>query len=226
VAQENIVIEAVPESGELKPGVENIVYIATVYPDGAPAQCDVTVDADPSTGPVLSKVEGPSTGGQTFRLSTGEYGLGELRFSPDQPYMVLAIAAHDEMGHTATLERYLEGRWDEEYVLLQPERASYRVGETMHLEVLTSAPVGTAYLSIVRKGQTISTRSPFFYFLRNGPARSICCPWKPTASTHHAPLSQSTASLKANSGRKMPLLQPNHPCFLRALLKQAYHAGR
>ncbi len=143
VAQESIVIEAVPESGELKPGVENIVYIATVYPDGSPAQCDVTVDAE----------------GQTFRLTTGEYGLGELRFTPDRPYMVLVITARDEMGHTATLEHYLEGRWDDEYVLLRPERVSYRVGETMHLEVFTSAPVGTAYLDIVREGQTISTRS-------------------------------------------------------------------
>ena len=143
VAQESIVIEAVPESGELKPGVENIVYIATVYPDGAPAQCDVTVDAE----------------GQTFRLTTGEYGLGELRLTPDRPYMVLVITARDEMGHTATLEHYIEGRWDDEYVLLRPERVSYRVGETMHLEVFASAPVGTAYLDMVREGQTISTRS-------------------------------------------------------------------
>jgi hypothetical protein len=145
VAQESIVIEAVPESGELKPGVENILYIATVYPDGAPAQCDVTVDAE----------------GQTFRLTTGEYGLGELRLTPDRPYMQLLITARDEMGHTATLEHYMEGRWDygNEYVLLRPERVSYRVGETLHLEVFASAPVGTAYLDIVREGQTISTRS-------------------------------------------------------------------
>ena len=143
VAQESIVIEAVPESGELKPGVENILYIATVYPDGAPAQCDVTVDAE----------------GQTFRLTTGEYGLGELRLTPDRPYMQLLITARDEMGHTATLEHYVEGRWEDEYVLLRPERVSYQVGETLHLEVFASAPVGTAYLDIVREGQTISTRS-------------------------------------------------------------------
>jgi 5-hydroxyisourate hydrolase-like protein (transthyretin family) len=143
VAQESIVIEAVPESGELKPGVENIVYVATVYPDGAPAQCDVTVNAE----------------GQTFRLTTGEYGLGELRLTPNQPHMYFVITARDEMGHTATLEHSIEGRWDEEYVLLRPERVSYRVGETMHLEVFTSAPVGTAYLDIVREGQTVSTRS-------------------------------------------------------------------
>jgi hypothetical protein len=144
VAQESIVIEAVPESGELKPGVENIVYIATVYPDGAPAQCDVTVDTEE---------------GETFRLTTGEYGLGELRFTPDRPYMYMVITARDEMCHTATLEHHLEGRWENEYVLLRPERVSYRVGETMHLEVFASAPVGTAYLDIVREGQTISTRS-------------------------------------------------------------------
>ncbi len=143
VAQESIIIEVVPESGELKPELENIVYIATAYPDGAPAQCEVTVDAE----------------GQIFHLTTGEYGLGELRLTPDRPYVHLVITARDEMGHTATLERYLEGRWESEHILLRPERASYRVGETMRLEVFTSAPVGTAYLDIVREGQTISTRS-------------------------------------------------------------------
>ena len=154
VAQESILIEAVPESGELKPGVENILYIATVYPDGAPAQCAVMVNAD----------------GQIFSLTTGKYGLGELRFTPSQPYVNLVITARDEMGHTATVERSIQGTWSEEYVLLRPERASYRVGETMHLEVFSSPPsvppgrgeergVGTAYLDIVREGQTISTRS-------------------------------------------------------------------
>ncbi len=143
VAQESIVIQAVPESGELKPGVENIVYVATTYPNGAPAACRVTVDAE----------------GRRFTLTTGEYGLGELRFTPDRPYAQLRLTARDEMGHRGTLEKYLEGRWENGYVLLRPERAAYRVGQTMRLDVFTSAPVGSAYLDIVREGQTISTRS-------------------------------------------------------------------
>ncbi len=67
VAQQGILIEAVPESGEFKPGLENILYLLTAYPDGAPAECDLTVIIN----------------GREYQAETGPYGLGELRFVPD-----------------------------------------------------------------------------------------------------------------------------------------------
>ena len=42
VSRTPILIMAVPESGQLMPGLENRVYILTSYPDGAPAQTTVT----------------------------------------------------------------------------------------------------------------------------------------------------------------------------------------
>ncbi|MEJ2209625.1 MAG: MG2 domain-containing protein, partial [Anaerolineae bacterium] len=63
VAQQGILIEAVPESGDLKAGLENILYLLTAYPDGSPAECALTVSID----------------GRPFEASTGPYGLGELR---------------------------------------------------------------------------------------------------------------------------------------------------
>src|SRR5262252_6623013 len=44
VSNKPIVIMAVPESGSLLPGLENQVYILTSYPDGAPAQTELTVN--------------------------------------------------------------------------------------------------------------------------------------------------------------------------------------
>ncbi len=44
-------------------------------------------------------------------------------------------------------------------MLLRPERATYRVGETMNLEILTSDSAGNIYLDITREGQTLSTRA-------------------------------------------------------------------
>lgn len=143
VAQQRIVIEAVPESGELKPGVENILYVITAYPDGSPAACDLAVNVN----------------GVDYQASTGDYGLGELRFVPDRPGAELTIAARDAQGNEATTTLYTEGEWTSEYVLLRPERAMYRVGDTMVLEVLTSADSGAVYLDIVREGQTVSTRA-------------------------------------------------------------------
>jgi 5-hydroxyisourate hydrolase-like protein (transthyretin family) len=37
VTQSRLVIEAIPEGGQFRPGVENILYVLTSYPDGTPA---------------------------------------------------------------------------------------------------------------------------------------------------------------------------------------------
>ncbi|MDY7041718.1 MAG: MG2 domain-containing protein, partial [Chloroflexota bacterium] len=142
VSQQSIIVDAVPESGQLRPGVENVIYVLTAYPDGTPAQCQV----------------GILVNGQGHQLETGQYGLAEWRFTPEGGYVEIQAVARDSLGHAATQVLYLEGQWGEQ-VLLRPERAAYRVGETMHLDVFTSQPVGTVYLDIVREGQTVSTRA-------------------------------------------------------------------
>ncbi len=144
VAQQGIVVEAVPESGELKPGLENILYLLTAYPDGTPAECEVTV--------VVNGVE--------HQAQTGAYGLGELRLTPTEPYADVQLRARDALGHTGEAQMYFEPeRWSGSQVLLRPERATYRVGETMNLEVLTTESAGAVYLDITREGQTLSTRA-------------------------------------------------------------------
>jgi 5-hydroxyisourate hydrolase-like protein (transthyretin family) len=144
VAQQGILVEAMPESGEFKPGLENILYLLTAYPDGAPAECAVTVTIN----------------GREYKAETGPYGLGELRFVPDSPYGDLQLLARDALGHSGEAYAYFEPRsWSGEQVLLRPERATYRVGETMNLEILTSESAGNIYLDITREGQTLSTRA-------------------------------------------------------------------
>ncbi len=143
IAQEPIVIEAVPESGELKPGVENILYILTAYPDGLPAETRLTVEVN----------------GELFALDSGHYGLAELRYTPTRPYAVLRITAQDASGRQASKQVEMTAADAPEHVLLRADRAVYQVGETMHLEVLASTGRGTAYLDIVKEGQTLSTRA-------------------------------------------------------------------
>jgi len=143
VAQQRIVIDAVPESGELKPGVENVLYIVAAYPDGSPAACQVEVLVD----------------SERYTTRTGEYGLGELRFVPAGPQAELMLTARDAQGNEAASTLYLEGQWSSEYVLLRPEQAVATVGETLGIEVLTSSETGIVYLDLVREGQTVSTRA-------------------------------------------------------------------
>jgi hypothetical protein len=143
VAQQGILIEAVPESGAFKPGLENILYLLTAYPDGTPAECDLSVTVN----------------GRPFQAHTGPYGLGELRLTPDSPYAELSLVAEDALGHSGEATVYVEGQYWGDQVLLRPDRATYQVGETMNLEVLTTESAGSIYLDITREGQTLSTRA-------------------------------------------------------------------
>lgn len=145
LAAQPLVIEAVAESGVLKPGVENIVYILTSYPDGRPAPAALHIRVN---------------GGELTELASGEFGLAEFAFTP-QPGSgyFLDILAQDEAGLEARRQVTFEAERGEDSVLLRADRAAYVVGETMNLVALTPVESGSIYLDIVKGGQTISTRS-------------------------------------------------------------------
>jgi uncharacterized protein YfaS (alpha-2-macroglobulin family) len=143
VSQNQIVIEAIPESGVIRPNVENILYILTSYPDGSPASTTLRLNL---------------AGQENLQVQTGSYGLAEVRFTPQSSWMELYAQAQDRQGASSEAYFYFEGAWEEETVLLRPDQAVYRVGDTMHLDLLTSTPSGRVYLDIVREGQTMSTR--------------------------------------------------------------------
>jgi len=46
VAAQPILINAIPESGLLKPGIENVIYVLTSYPDGQPAETTIRAEVD------------------------------------------------------------------------------------------------------------------------------------------------------------------------------------
>ncbi|MFQ5859036.1 MAG: MG2 domain-containing protein, partial [Anaerolineae bacterium] len=143
VAREAIIIDAVPESGQLRPGVENIVYVMTSYPDGAPAPASVQVEF----------------AGQQQELATGEYGVAELRVQPGQGQRRFHISARDATGRSASKTFDLEVDAGPEQVLLRPDRPTYRVGDTMHLDAFVIGGSRTAYLDIVKEGQTLLTNA-------------------------------------------------------------------
>ncbi len=145
VSQSTLVIEAVPEGGQFRQGVENILYVLTSYPDGTPAETSLNLTF--------------YDGAPVIAAQTGPYGLAEVRFTPSTPYQQFRIDASDARGNFASQDFYFEGEYTEETVLLRPDRPVYRVGEAMHLTLLTSQPEGTAYLDLVREGQTVSTRA-------------------------------------------------------------------
>ncbi len=142
IAQDRIIIEAVPESGSLVEDVENIVYFITAAPDGSPVPTTLTIEAE----------------GQIYTVESGEYGLAEWYFTPSSPWQEIEVTARDARGSEVYRIIVFEGQ-ERSSVLLRPERAVYRMGETMHLDIFSTVGTGALYLDIIREGQTVSTRA-------------------------------------------------------------------
>jgi uncharacterized protein YfaS (alpha-2-macroglobulin family) len=143
VSASALVIDAVPEGGQFRAGVDNILYVVTSYPDGTPADTAITVNFE----------------GRALNANSGAYGLAEFHVTPGQPWQQFTASARDARGASASREFTFQGNWTSESVLLRPARPLYRVGETLTATVLTSQPSGTVYFDIVRAGQTLSTRA-------------------------------------------------------------------
>ncbi|MBN1890693.1 MAG: zf-HC2 domain-containing protein, partial [Thermoflexales bacterium] len=150
VTEQAILLDAIPESGVLKPGVENVIYLLASYPDGRPAEATITV----------------WIGGSASEVQTGEYGLGEFRMSAPKGGYALRLTARDAAGMTGEATIPLKADEAAETVLLRTERAAYRVGDTLKLEVLVadiasdtgaSGDAGGVYLDVVKEGQTLAT---------------------------------------------------------------------
>lgn len=145
VTASSLIIEAIPEGGQLKPGIENILYVLTSYPDGNPAPTSLTI-----TFPNQQEI---------VEVATGEYGLAEVAYTPQNGAQNFNMTAQDEQGNQAQQSFNFASDQQEESILLRPDRPAYQIGETMTLNIFSSASSGTAYLDIVREGQTVSTRA-------------------------------------------------------------------
>jgi uncharacterized protein YfaS (alpha-2-macroglobulin family) len=73
-------------------------------------------------------------------------------------YDTLHVKAEDRRGNRASSDIRLEARGGDDQILLRTERAVYRAGERMELDVFSTKQRGTAYVDIVKDGQTIDTR--------------------------------------------------------------------
>lgn len=140
VAEKRILIEAVAESGFLRPGLENIIYLQTSYPDGAAVQTTVTI-----TGVTTD----------TMSVATDEFGLATIRLTPsDSRDLTLTMQAVDSIGQSAVQLVTLAASGDGQAVLLRPEKVQYQIGETLNIDIHVAGQATTAYLDIIKGQQT------------------------------------------------------------------------
>ncbi|HEV8483043.1 MAG TPA: MG2 domain-containing protein, partial [Blastocatellia bacterium] len=141
VSRTPILIMAVPESGQLMPGLENRVYILTSYPDGAPARTIVT---------------GSIENGQ---IETDASGVAIVTLKAANGPIELSLKATDSKGRSAKTNVKLESQVGSQSLMLRTNKSVYKVGEKLELETISTKPRGAIYLDVVKDGQTLITRA-------------------------------------------------------------------
>ncbi|HEV2448242.1 MAG TPA: alpha-2-macroglobulin family protein, partial [Candidatus Sulfopaludibacter sp.] len=138
VSQSPLLVTAVPEGGTLIPGLENQVFVLTSYADGKPAVTQVRA------------------AGQSVNTDAG--GVAVIRLAPGPGAEDLQIEARDQEGNRASTSLALQVRQGPDQILLRTERAVYRAGDRIQLKVFSTKSRGTAYVDVVKDGQTVLTR--------------------------------------------------------------------
>lgn len=154
VSEGSLVVNAFPEGGRIVGGLENTVFVATTYPDGTPAMCDVMCTFIP---PPADK-KAPQV---THVIKSGEVGIGRVTFEPagaGAKYRC-KVSAVDDRGNKAERTFDLSVAPEEDGILIHPDKSIYKVGETMDLSILSTRPDAFVYIDIVKNSQTVLTQS-------------------------------------------------------------------
>jgi len=152
VAKDPIVITVVPESGEVKQGLENTVYVLVSTPDGKPlANCSVKVL--PFSDMVASAPPQRRIAGKTDAAGIFTFGLTP-QWADDRLLVRVADSAGHEVTRTAEVARS-----GEQSLLLRASRAIAEVGESVEFTVISTKQRGTTYVDVIRDNQTVLTRA-------------------------------------------------------------------
>ena len=142
VSESPLLITAVPEGGTLIPGLENQVFVLASYPDGTPAQAEI-------------RARGFGHGEETAATDSG--GVAIIHWLGDEKKTQIQIDAIDSEGNHTSVPLSLEPRAGSSQILLHLEKALYRPGDRIHLQVWSTREKGSAYIDVVKDAQTIAT---------------------------------------------------------------------
>ncbi len=146
-------IVAVPESGSVVPGVENIFYFAVSYPDGTPAEVTLAVAADQRAA---------------ISIPTDAAGIGELPLLAQNQQLILNVTAKDRAGNAMSKQFAFDPDTQADAILLRTDKALYKLGDTITARVFSTKATGTVYLDLIKDGQTFLTKA---VDLRDGQAQ-------------------------------------------------------
>jgi hypothetical protein len=173
VSDQPIRISLIPESGRLVPGMENHIFVAAIYPDGSPAACDVKLwTGREAKGKPITEIKTNDAGLSEFIVSPkaeqfrkGGWGQQNIEMLGGQVQNVwlqqvffdVTAEAKDKKGSVAKALAEVNAEAFGENVLLRLDKAIYKGGDTINVDLRSSAGLPTAYLDVVRGGQTLLT---------------------------------------------------------------------
>ncbi len=144
ISQWPLLITAVPEGGTLIPHLENQVFVLSSYPDGTPAKTTLTVHIP---------------GAREQQVSTDGGGVAVVRLNPGIRPGCRCRSTRTIIAVTASPAVFrCETRAGTDQILLRTDRAVIKAGDRIELKLLSTRARGSAYVDIVKNGQTILTR--------------------------------------------------------------------
>jgi 5-hydroxyisourate hydrolase-like protein (transthyretin family) len=175
VSAQPIQVSLIAEGGRLIPDMENRIFAAAVYPDGSPAaKCAVKVwQGQAAKGKPLAEIKTNEAGLAEFivmpkagQFRQGPWGQRNIEmlggqqtqaWGPQQMFD-LTTEVRDDKGEMTTLVLALNSEPFGENVLLRLNKAIYKGGEALHIDIHSSAGMPTVYLYVVKSGQTLLTK--------------------------------------------------------------------
>ncbi len=91
-------------------------------------------------------------------MTTDQGGVAVIRIKAGAQPEKLDMEATDKEGNHASTSLQLAVRDGSDQILLRTERAVYKAGDRMQLRVLSTKERGSAYVDVVKDGQTVLTR--------------------------------------------------------------------
>ncbi len=142
VAKAPVNLVAIPESGELVPGLDNTIYVFATDPLGAPVDVTFAVDL----------------GGSQAEVGVVGAGIGQFSVLPQGDVSFTVSASTEDGLHVSQAFTFSPGE-SQGGVLVRTDKSIYRVGETVKVRVLATDHSGRLFLDVIKDGQTAKTEA-------------------------------------------------------------------
>ncbi|HOX55919.1 MAG TPA: MG2 domain-containing protein [Candidatus Paceibacterota bacterium] len=139
VARGELGLTVIPESGALVPGVENLLYVLTAYPDGRPAVCRVMVDG--------------------MAYQSDAQGVSEVRLGPQAANRHVDIQAIDSGGRRARASYRPDANGPIPALLLRSDKAVYKAGQSARLTIIAPEEQNAVFIDVIHDNQTVLTKT-------------------------------------------------------------------